>query len=47
VPGFSLRNPYTIIVAALVIVIMGATAFSRMPVDVFPAIKRGTIFATS
>jgi hydrophobic/amphiphilic exporter-1 (mainly G- bacteria), HAE1 family len=38
VPGFSLRNPYTIIVAALVIVIMG-TAFIKMPVDVFPEIK--------
>ena len=38
-PGFSLRNPYTIIVGALVIVILGATAFTRMPVDVFPDIK--------
>jgi len=39
VPSFSLRNPYTIIVAALVILIMGATAFTRMPTDVFPTIK--------
>ncbi|MGA2412347.1 MAG: efflux RND transporter permease subunit, partial [Candidatus Binataceae bacterium] len=38
-PRFSLRNPYTIIVAALVVMIMGATAFVRMPVDVFPEIK--------
>ena len=38
-PGFSLRNPYTIIVAALVILILGATAFIKMPVDVFPEIK--------
>ena len=38
-PSFSLRNPYTIIVAALVIVILGVTAFARMPVDVFPDIK--------
>ena len=38
-PSFSLRNPYTIIVGALVIVILGATAFTRMPVDVFPDIK--------
>ena len=38
-PGFSLRNPYTIIVAALMILIMGATAFIKMPVDVFPEIK--------
>ncbi len=38
-PSFSLRNPYTIIVGALVIVILGMTAFMRMPVDVFPNIK--------
>ncbi|MBF6570635.1 MAG: efflux RND transporter permease subunit [Candidatus Binataceae bacterium] len=38
-PSFSLRNPYTIIVGALVIVILGVTAFMRMPVDVFPSIK--------
>ena len=38
-PGFSLRNPYTIIVAALAILILGATAFMRMPTDVFPEIK--------
>ncbi len=38
-PSFSLRNPYTIIVGALVIVILGVTAFTRMPVDVFPDIK--------
>jgi hydrophobic/amphiphilic exporter-1 (mainly G- bacteria), HAE1 family len=38
-PNFSLRNPYTIIVGALVVVILGATAFMRMPVDVFPNIK--------
>lgn len=35
-PGFSLRNPHTIIVGALIIAILGATAFKRMPVDVFP-----------
>jgi HAE1 family hydrophobic/amphiphilic exporter-1 len=39
VPSFSLRNPYTIIVGALVIVILGVTAYMRMPVDVFPTIK--------
>ena len=38
-PSFSLRNPYTIIVGALVIVILGVTAFIRMAVDVFPNIK--------
>jgi len=38
-PNFSLRNPYTIIVGALIIVLLGVTAFTRMPVDVFPDIK--------
>ena len=35
-PSFSLRNPHTIIVGALIIVILGFNAFARMPVDVFP-----------
>jgi HAE1 family hydrophobic/amphiphilic exporter-1 len=35
-PGFSLRNPHLIIVAALLVVILGVMAFARMPVDVFP-----------
>jgi multidrug efflux pump subunit AcrB len=39
VPSFSLRSPYTIIVGALIVAIMGLTAFTRMPVDVFPDIK--------
>jgi hydrophobic/amphiphilic exporter-1 (mainly G- bacteria), HAE1 family len=39
VPSFSLRNPYTIIVGALIIAILGVTAFTRMPVDVFPNLK--------
>jgi HAE1 family hydrophobic/amphiphilic exporter-1 len=39
VPSFSLRNPYTIIVGALVVLILGVTAFTRMPVDIFPDIK--------
>jgi len=39
VPRFSLRNPYTVIVAALIILIMGATAFLKMPTGVFPEIK--------
>lgn len=38
-PSFSLRNPYTIIVGALVVLILGVTAFTRMPVDIFPDIK--------
>ncbi|MGH7780650.1 MAG: efflux RND transporter permease subunit [Candidatus Binataceae bacterium] len=37
-PGFSLRNPHAVIVAALVVAILGVTAFMRMPVDVFPAL---------
>ncbi len=36
--GFSLRNPHTIIVGALIIAILGGTAFVRMPVDVFPSL---------
>jgi multidrug efflux pump subunit AcrB len=38
-PGFSLRNPYTIIVGALIIALLGITAFARMPVDVFPNLE--------
>lgn len=38
-PKFALRNPYTIIVGALAITILGVTAFGEMPVDVFPNIK--------
>ena len=37
-PSFSLRNPHTIIVGALIIVILGFNAFARMPVDVFPTL---------
>jgi hydrophobic/amphiphilic exporter-1 (mainly G- bacteria), HAE1 family len=36
VPSFSLKNPHTIIVGALIVVILGATAFTKMPIDVFP-----------
>ena len=35
-PGFALRNPHTIVVGALIVVLLGVTAFARMPVDVFP-----------
>src|SRR5580700_11428887 len=34
--GFSLRNPHSVIVGALIVAIFGITAFARMPVDVFP-----------
>jgi HAE1 family hydrophobic/amphiphilic exporter-1 len=36
VPGFSLRNPHTIIVGALIVLLLGTTAFMKMPVDIFP-----------
>ncbi len=42
-PSFSLRNPYTIIVGALIIAILGVTAFTRMPVDVFPNLEMPTV----
>ncbi|MGH7916448.1 MAG: efflux RND transporter permease subunit, partial [Candidatus Binataceae bacterium] len=35
-PGFSLRNPHFIIVAALIVALLGAVSFERMPTDVFP-----------
>ena len=35
-PGFSLRNPHTVIVGALLTIILGVAAFLSMPVDVFP-----------
>ena len=38
-PGFSLRNPHTVIVGALIVAMLGLTAFARMPVDVFPALN--------
>jgi len=39
VPSFALRNPFTVIVGALIVTILGVTAYSRMPVDVFPNLK--------
>ncbi len=35
-PGFSLRNPHSVIVGALLTIILGVAAFLSMPVDVFP-----------
>jgi multidrug efflux pump subunit AcrB len=43
VSDFSLRNPYTIIVGALITALLGVIAFSRMPVDVFPNLKIPTV----
>lgn len=37
--GFSIRNPYLIVVLCLVLVVVGTTAVVRMPVDLFPPIK--------
>lgn len=34
----ALRRPYTVMVLCIVIVVLGALAFSRMTVDIFPAI---------
>jgi len=38
-PGFSIRNPYFIIVCCLVILVLGVTSLTRMPVDLFPPIN--------
>jgi hydrophobic/amphiphilic exporter-1 (mainly G- bacteria), HAE1 family len=38
-PGFSIRNPYFIVVICLVLLVIGATSLLRMPVDLFPAIN--------
>ncbi len=46
-PSFSLRNPYLIVVGALLIVLLGVSAFSRMPVDVFPRLHiKAAVVAT-
>ena len=37
--GFSIRNPYFIIVLCLVIVVLGSLAWVQMPVDLFPPIN--------
>src|SRR6185437_5754065 len=38
-PKFSIRNPYFILVVALVLTIVGVVSLVRMPVDLFPAIN--------
>ncbi len=38
-PRFSIRNPYFIIVACLVLTVIGVTSVARMPVDLFPTIN--------
>src|SRR5215475_1298799 len=37
--GFSIRNPYFIVVISLVVIIIGITSLARMPVDLFPSIN--------
>jgi multidrug efflux pump subunit AcrB len=37
--GFSIRNPYFIIVVCLIIAVVGITSLVRMPVDLFPTIN--------
>jgi multidrug efflux pump subunit AcrB len=37
--GFSIRNPYLIVVLCLVVMILGTVSASDMPVDMFPAVK--------
>ena len=36
---FSIRNPYFIIVCCLALAVIGINAYTRMPVDLFPAIN--------
>jgi hydrophobic/amphiphilic exporter-1 (mainly G- bacteria), HAE1 family len=38
-PGFSIRNPYFIIVICLMLLVIGVTSLARMPVDLFPPIN--------
>jgi multidrug efflux pump subunit AcrB len=38
-PGFSIRNPYFIVVICLALTLIGALSFTRMPVDLFPPIN--------
>ncbi len=38
-PGFSIRNPYFIIVICLALLVIGVTSMARMPVDLFPPIN--------
>jgi multidrug efflux pump subunit AcrB len=37
--GFSIRNPYLIVVLCLIVAILGVVSVSEMPVDMFPAIN--------
>ena len=37
--GFSIRNPYFIVVVCLIVAVVGVTSLVRMPVDLFPTIN--------
>ena len=37
--GFAIRNPYFIVVIALIVMVVGASSIIRMPVDMFPDIN--------
>jgi len=37
--GFSIRNPFFIIVCCLMVAIVGTVTLVRMPVDLFPPIN--------
>jgi multidrug efflux pump subunit AcrB len=37
--GFSIRNPYFIMVICLALIVIGVTSLARMPVDLFPSIN--------
>jgi multidrug efflux pump subunit AcrB len=45
--GFSIRNPYFIIVCALLVAVIGVTVVSRMPVDMFPTLDLTTVVITT
>ncbi|MHB8384199.1 MAG: efflux RND transporter permease subunit, partial [Candidatus Binataceae bacterium] len=46
-PSFSLRNPFTVIVGALLVTLLGITALTKMPVDVFPPLHiKAAVVAT-
>jgi multidrug efflux pump subunit AcrB len=42
-PGFSIRNPYFVVVCALVLCVVGVTAIARMPVDMFPVLDQTVV----
>jgi multidrug efflux pump subunit AcrB len=49
-PSFSIRNPYFIVVCALIVSLVGGTVLARMPVDMFPrldltAVVTATLYA--